>query len=224
MSYSPRKRKSVSESVFLNGVEFRRYPNAKKTSDRVYFRPGASDFIRGVEAYHRELWKLHRGPIPEGCHIHHKDGNPLNNDISNLECITSHAHKSMHGDDTKSKAYLEARRANMEKARVEAAKWHGSKDGKRWHSKHSKDIWKSAVVRTFVCQVCGKSFESRKPGDGNKFCSNNCKSSHRRRTGADKVTRTCANCGKEFEVNKYSITKCCSLSCAATLRNKTRRA
>jgi len=34
---------------------------------------------------HRYIWESHNGPIPEGYHIHHRDGNPLNNRLENLQ-------------------------------------------------------------------------------------------------------------------------------------------
>lgn len=41
---------------------------------------------------HRRIWEQKNGPIPEGFHIHHIDGNKENNDISNLECISKGEH------------------------------------------------------------------------------------------------------------------------------------
>lgn len=37
---------------------------------------------------HRLVWLAFGGDIPEGKQINHKDGNHLNNHISNLECVT----------------------------------------------------------------------------------------------------------------------------------------
>jgi hypothetical protein len=38
---------------------------------------------------HRIIWELFHGKIPPGMVIDHEDGNPFNNDISNLICKTS---------------------------------------------------------------------------------------------------------------------------------------
>src|SRR5271169_6525226 len=46
---------------------------------------------------HRYVWEKAYGPIPAGHHIHHKDGNALNNNLSNLECIEASAHRDLHG-------------------------------------------------------------------------------------------------------------------------------
>jgi len=41
---------------------------------------------------YRKLWESINGPIPKGYHIHHKDGNPYNNSIDNLECLSPEEH------------------------------------------------------------------------------------------------------------------------------------
>ncbi len=45
---------------------------------------------------HRAVYEHHHGEIPKGFDVHHGDGNKLNNDIENLECIEHGEHKSLH--------------------------------------------------------------------------------------------------------------------------------
>ena len=46
---------------------------------------------------HIKVWEKHNGKKkPVGYHIHHVDGNPNNNDISNLICITHEEHYLIH--------------------------------------------------------------------------------------------------------------------------------
>lgn len=45
---------------------------------------------------HHIVWEKHNGKIPEGHEIHHKDGDPKNNHIRNLMCLTRHDHLRMH--------------------------------------------------------------------------------------------------------------------------------
>ncbi len=45
---------------------------------------------------HKYIWELHNGKIPEGYIIHHKDCNPLNNELSNLQCMSAAEHVSLH--------------------------------------------------------------------------------------------------------------------------------
>ena len=61
--------------------------------------------------YHRYLWEQTFGEIPTDFQIHHKDGNKLNNDIDNLECVPSFYHNSLHhrGPEINKKGWLTRR-------------------------------------------------------------------------------------------------------------------
>lgn len=218
----PRKRTSVSESLFFNGVEFRRYPNAKNWSDQVYYRPGSSDTLRGVESLHREIWKSLHGPIPQGYHVHHKDTNPLNNAPENLVCIPSAAHQAHHGAAEKSDEFKQRRRNVLDRVRDKASAWHRSDEGRAWHSEHGKETWKDREPCTKTCEYCGNEYQTLVAGDGARFCSNNCKVQARRVSGVDDEQRICVWCSKEFSVNRYSKTQTCTRSCAALWRNSKR--
>jgi hypothetical protein len=123
----------VDEVVF-NGVRFRRYPDADKPNHRRYYSPGGQDIARGVESLHREVWKFHNGPIPDGAVVHHVDENPLNNDIDNLALMDGGGHVSHH---TKGKC-SDAQRAHLESIRYLAAAWHRSDEGREWHREHAR--------------------------------------------------------------------------------------
>lgn len=177
-----RVRKVESESAFLNGVEFRRYPNSKNWADKMYFRPGGSDAKRGVKAYHIELWKfVHGCDVPAGCEIHHIDNNPLNNNVMNLTTITPDDHQRQHGDVTKSKEFIDGRAKTLERIRPLAAKWHSSPDGVEWHSNHGKETWVGRKKVEKRCQVCGVKYETFYPSRS-KFCSDHCKEVNRHAT------------------------------------------
>ena len=45
---------------------------------------------------HRGCWEAYHGEIPDECVIHHIDGNPTNNDIGNLQCMSDSEHKRLH--------------------------------------------------------------------------------------------------------------------------------
>ena len=61
----------------------------------VRYREGHSDKKRWYE--HRVVWTLVNGPIPEGYVIDHIDGDPSNNKIENLRCVTT----SVNGTNTR---------------------------------------------------------------------------------------------------------------------------
>ena len=50
---------------------------------------------------HRYLWTQKHGEIPDGHHIHHIDGDKLNNDIENLECLSASEHLVNHHKEWK---------------------------------------------------------------------------------------------------------------------------
>jgi len=51
---------------------------------------------RRFKMEHIVVWEKHNGKIPEGYSIHHKDGNKLNNNITNLELVKALTHKRIH--------------------------------------------------------------------------------------------------------------------------------
>jgi hypothetical protein len=91
----------------------------------------------------------------------------------------------------------------MNKARIKAIEWHKSEEGRKWHSQQYKISLGNVGEKKFVCECCGKEFYKINKGT-NRFCSNNCKSKYRRKSGVDNITRICVVCGSEFIVNKYS--------------------
>jgi len=48
-------------------------------------------------AFHRYIYIKHKGVINKGNVIHHKDFNPLNNSIENLESLSTSEHMKLHG-------------------------------------------------------------------------------------------------------------------------------
>lgn len=65
---------------------------------KVYMNGGyPAIFLDGQNQHvHRLVWIKHRGEIPKGCVVHHKDENKLNWDIENLEVISRSEHLKRH--------------------------------------------------------------------------------------------------------------------------------
>lgn len=142
----------------------------------VYYLCG-SYYQHNGERLHRAVWTHFNGPVPEGFHVHHKDGNRANNTIENLELLSGHEHLSYHGH---TEGRISYGKMHIERIRPLASLWHGTPEGKAWHSEHAKAMHRTE--KTYVCDFCGKTFTSfRSYGNSNKFCHPNCKASYRRR-------------------------------------------
>lgn len=104
---------------------------------------------------------------------------------------------------------------NLKKNAVpKSRRWHGTDAGKAWHKNHYEQMKDRLYVEhNFICQNCGKEYKSVQMSS--KFCSNNCKSAWRKKSGVDDIIRNCKCCGKGFVVNKYAKKEYCSKECAS---------
>lgn len=137
--------------------------------------PREKYFARGGHTLHRDVWIAAFGPVPDACHIHHRDGATFNNAIRNLECLPRGEHLSLSWQNSK---------ANRTEhftvgARAAAAAWHGSEAGRIWHSRHAKREkgWTKWRREPRNCPSCGAEFNCliRKSGYTQVYCSLNCK-------------------------------------------------
>ena len=184
-----------------------------------YLYRGERYFSKGRSRLHRVVWEYYNGKIPAGYQVHHKDGNPKNNDISNLECIPFKEHFEKHRESVIARVTSDKSVKHLAEIRPLASQWHKSKEGREWHRLHSMGERDRSVQCT--CECCGRTFLSAYADT--KFCSNKCKSKWRRDNHIDDETRICVVCGKEFRTNRNSNTICCGRSCAAVYRNKRRK-
>jgi hypothetical protein len=206
--------------VEYKGIKFRRYPKSIHGTCRNYYTPNSAYRRQGVGALHREIWKDAHGPIPEGCEIHHKDGNPLNNDISNLECVTSEEHKAIHRIWEESPARRNMRAANLyARAREAAAAWHKSDAGREWHRAMAYYALALRKPVTKRCEHCGNEYQTDDHSQRfSRYCSNNCKVAARYASGVDDEQRICVFCGNQFTINRYAPARCCSRACSNRMR------
>lgn len=140
---------------------------------------------RGGKKLHRDVWTLAFGPIPKGCHIHHKDSNPRNNLLSNLECIPA----SLHLSAATRKLVASRTEHFTREARAKASDWHRSEEGRLWHRRHMARVqsWTKWKRVPKDCPFCKKEFQAiqRNSGYSQIYCSEKCKMSSyrlRRRT------------------------------------------
>ena len=170
---------------------------------------------RHAKGLHVAVWEYYSGQtVPEGYEVHHKDGNPFNNDFDNLECLPMRGHRALSAKST------EKMRKHLDEVRPLASEWHRSEEGRKWHSEHAKQ--QERPEREYICEQCGKSFKSRSSAPV-RFCSHNCDVKWRYRHDRVPFTKICEWCGKEFSGEVYRLDeppRTCSRSCRAKLRAK----
>lgn len=140
-------------------------------------------FKRKGRCLHAAVWERHYGPVPAGCELHHRDRDRSNNAIDNLECLSRAEHGRIHGPESGERG-----KASIAKAQSAATEWHGSDEGRRWHSEHYERHIRPVLDARVpaVCQECsGNYFVSAARTKQGKFCSRACKARalRRRRKG-----------------------------------------
>lgn len=204
MDYYTLEDRTVVFEIF-NGVKY------VKDEKRGYYHAHVGGTTKLL---HRAVWEYYNGAIPNGYHIHHIDGNKDNNNINNLDMILASEHLSMHAKDNfeqNSEFFI----SHLEKIRPLASEWHGSEEGKAWHSDHAKNIAKNMEKVEKECEYCGSAYLVKKAfAYKSRFCSNKCKAAYRRKSGADNILCKCIICGREFTKNKYESAMTCSRECS----------
>ena len=143
--------------------------------------PSERYLSRGGRKLHRDVWTSAFGPVPAGCHIHHRDEDVSNNQLANLQCTPASEHRA-HAQ----KRAIQRRAANgtvvehfKESARDAAAKWHASDEGRLWHSRHAirAQSWTKWKREEKHCEACGAAYQAlvRANGRQQRYCTNTCK-------------------------------------------------
>lgn len=153
------------ECVEFNGKKYRRYPDSHRKHLQRYF-------TRSRSFLHRDIWVHFNGPIPAGHQIHHLDGNHLNNDISNLGCLSKEEHCAEHSEARSAFGRSEKQQAHLAEIREKAAEWHRSPEGVAWHAEHGRLAWIGRKKVSLVCEQCSGPFESFVSTA--RFCSRSC--------------------------------------------------
>ena len=143
--------------IIIDGYVFLRYPHAKQSSDRHYYK----GWVGKQKMYlHRYVWEKENGLIPEGFVIHHIDGDFDNNESNNFELITRSSHQSLHYKGYSQEYKDEKTKILRELAVPKAIEWHKSPIGIEWH----KSVALNAIYgeeRLFECRECEKEFVTK---------------------------------------------------------------
>lgn len=133
---------------------------------------GERYFSCSTRRMHVDVWEHSNGKVPAGFHVHHKDENPQNNNLSNLELKPAKIHLSEHG---KQRAASVDYISKFQQAGIEAAKdWHRSEQGREWHREHALKN-KREYTFTNECLHCGRVYSFKSFANTGKYCHPNCK-------------------------------------------------
>ena len=161
---------------------------------------------------HQWVWINIHGKIPKGYHVHHKDENRANNDVSNLELVNGHDHLSFHGKKTDHTAWIKAMHEG-------AKKWHGSPEGVAWHRKHWRQDCKKSMFARFTkkCEHCGKAYKGYIQS---KYCGRTCgQRAAWQHNKSVQPERVCVRCGSKFRAwSERSTQQFCSHKCYTAKR------
>ena len=189
----------MENTIKYNGLVYKKHPN-----QNYYYNTNSKPY----RCLHRQKWYDKYGIIPENHHIHHVDGNSLNNELDNLQCIHKTEHLREHSKNRSRELVIKWQKAGVEKAKL----WHKSKEGIEWHRQNAINCnFGKKTYGIGVCECCKKEYEIKRGGA--KFCSTACKSKNRRGMNVDIVTNVCPICSVEFTTNKYFPRVYCSTKC-----------
>lgn len=209
----------IQETIEFNGITYKLMGAGKYYLSQSNTNAGR----KRAKGLHVAIWEhYNKCKVPKGYCIHHKDGNTFNNNISNLECISRNEHQRMHIlERLKNEEYRKTNQINLSKGREKAAEWHKSEAGRKWHSKHSKEIDRTPR-NLCVCKECGKTFYSSYRDT--MFCCDGCGDKYR--TKILQYDGICKRCGKPFKYGKPKKSApdrlFCSRKCAVCYSNTNR--
>lgn len=202
----------ISYGTSRNGNDMQIFNNVRfyKSKKERYF---LGCINRKRKRMHVYVWEFYNGAIPLKHHIHHKDDNPVNNAISNLEILFGKDHSSMHAKrrvKNNPAFYKEFSATGIKRVK----EWRESQQGQIQQKNHGKWLGKMAQAnkeeKVCKCLHCGKETTYRNMG-GKKYCNDKCKFKYRHER-APIYEKKCVGCGRLYKT-KYKDGVNCSTTC-----------
>jgi len=199
------------------GERWARYPNAEQRAHRVYYQS-----LKRRKCLHIAIWEHHnKRPCPDGWHVHHRDGDPFNNDPGNLEALSPEDHDAAHRElgDCEWRTSPEWL-AHLADIRPLAAAWHRSPEGRAWHVEHGARTWADrAPSAERSCEQCEERFT---PMQGHaRWCSKVCRERWYDANRTYHKPAICECCGGQYLRRKRTV-RYCSRACGARARRRVR--
>lgn len=201
---SPNDRGEHPNLVQFDGITYRLL-----SKGRYYLSQSTTNEGRkGAKGLHVAIWEKYSGQkVPPGWEVHHKDGNPFNNEFSNLDCLSRSEHSKTINRKT------ERVRRNLDRIRPLASAWHRSEAGRAWHREHAKQPKSKQECN---CLCCGKPFLAKRADA--KYCSRKCEVKYRYDNDARPEERACVVCGANFTALVGPYRKRTAVTCSRKCR------
>lgn len=104
---------------------------------------------------HRAIWERYSGEkIPKGYIIHHIDGNRLNNEFSNLMCVSPKEHSKLHKNGEAASKRLKEHPERVAVFLQKAKEWHKTPESRQM----TRDRFKGVKHHPRECKACGVTF------------------------------------------------------------------
>lgn len=189
---------------------------------------------------HRVLWEEAHGGIASGEHIHHLDGNPANNELSNLVSISASEHMRLHQLQrfAESPELKQQTTQNMRSNQHKVREWRESEVGKaKLREICTNNARNRCNNKPTLCLACGSTFLAYSTQA--KYCGDSCRKQAFKKLAASRSARPECRIITEQSEKKYSCqckrcqqifpafstrTKLCSKKCAHEWALSLRRA
>lgn len=180
----------------------------QKFNGIIYAKSKTNNHYERRSSIYRAVYNYYCGEIPRGYEIHHKDWNPDNNDISNLQMLTRAQHQALHHSIG---TYIAPVRNFI--CKVCGKKFTSHYSGKNcFCSQKCANKFHHNVIEK-ECLSCGKKFTTSNPDA--KFCSSKC---YGKSIKKSPIEKECVICGKKFYASvKHPEKQCCSPECTHKL-------
>ena len=167
-----RRRVEIFAKELTNGARILTIDETRQEFNGVIFKAGKNGRYQAHFDMHKFVWCAFFGEPPKGYEIHHKDLNPANNDISNLQCLTHKEHREVHNRLREKEYTCDFCGKKIIKCGAHETKLHFCDDICKGKWRHYTG--KTNIERT--CAICGKKFITKKRGIMTaKTCSAHCR-------------------------------------------------
>lgn len=150
----------MKETITHNGYAYHRNPPTRNYFTR-YIEDNGKKYTLHL---HKKIWEETWGLMEDNEVIHHIDGNPINNDMDNLKCMSQSEHLKLHRSENAHEVICAECGTVWKTTRLAPVNFCSDVC---WHRHRS-------IIK--ICEVCKKEFKACNGRKHQLFCSFSCSS------------------------------------------------